>query len=154
MNMDKWEWDRKHIRENREKHNPYTEFEKMMMDLVNQPFSVAFDYLTKYPKEDKDCFECMLAHRKGKIKSEKTVLPSGLRVITRRCTNPDCPFFEETILTDENEILDFQHWPKEERGIGKTKFTEEEIKQIDLQVKKIEKILRKERMLRKGVKNE
>jgi hypothetical protein len=136
---DKWEWDRNHIKEYREKHEPYNHYEAMIMDLANRPFSPMFDSLTKCSEEDKDCWEC----KKGKVKCEETVLPSGLKIIIRTCSNPNCCFFEKVVVTDEHEILDFEHKPHKEWKTSKTKFTKEELKQLEPKIREIEKLMRK-----------
>lgn len=106
--MSKWEWDRKSIRDYREKHEPYSNFEGMMMDLFNRPFSVALNRWPNRFDKDNTCLEC----GKGKVKREETNLPSGLKVLVLQCSNPDCCFFERFLFTDEGDVLDFTHEPK------------------------------------------
>ena len=133
---DEWEWDRKSIKLYREKHEPYSDYESFMLSLFGEeksPFKPNRAELWLNTKDEK-CQECA----EGKIKSEDTILPSGLRVHSKRCSNINCRFFENLVMSSQGEILDFTHIPKREWQPPKTKFSSEEIR-------KIEKTLRKRR---------
>ncbi|MEM2254813.1 MAG: hypothetical protein QXD73_04415 [Candidatus Bathyarchaeia archaeon] len=88
--MDKWSWDREHIRRFREIHEPYDDYERFMLEKARvNPFWVE-----------------MWASQ-GNV--EKRVLPSGLTVLTKRGEDS----FEQYVLTDSGEALDFSHEPKD-----------------------------------------
>jgi len=139
--MDKWEWDRQHIKEHREKVEPYSGFEKMMISLFNEPLSVTLKTWPNRFNKDNTCKEC----DEGKIERNETILSSGLKVVTLECSNPDCPFFEKYLFTPEGEALDFEHKPEVKMGQGQRKLADEEKKQFELKSREIEKLWRKEK---------
>jgi len=88
--VDKWGWDREHIRRFREIHEPYDDYESFMLEKARvNPFWVEM-------WASSGCVE-------------KRVLPSGLTVLTKRAGGK----FEQYVLTDSGEVLDFNHEPKD-----------------------------------------
>ena len=98
--LDRWMWDRESIRKYREIQEPYDWNQEFMMDKFrNNPFF----------------FEIWSSQ--GEV--EKTVLPSGLTVLIKKHEKPrakwDKDEWEQVILTDGNEVLDYDYEPKRER---------------------------------------
>ena len=146
QHIDRWEWDRNHIKEYREKVEPYNDYERMMIEVLNRGgFSAELDmWKNSFLKDAQTHPVCRECH-KGKIVTKETVEYSGLTIMTRYCSNPECCFFEKVMLTDEDEVLDYEHKPEIKTGLSQHKFTDEEIKQLEPKIREIEKLWRKER---------
>ena len=127
--MSKWEWDRKSIRDYREKHEPYNDFEKMMLDQFKEsPFMLPI-WKNRFSGK-RTCWECGET-----VLSSKQTLPSRLVVMTLRCSNPTCTFFEQLVLTDEDEVIDYQRKPEIKTGGKARKPTKEEIEKFERALK-------------------
>lgn len=123
--MNKWEWDRKSIREYRKKHEPYNSYEKMMMDMFEgNPFLI--DIRKRNWHKRTECGFCKEGTRYGE---EDKVLPSGITIMVRRCSNSNCGFFEKIVLDGEGKVLDYEHEPEIKTGGKMRKLTKEEMKQ-------------------------
>lgn len=87
---DKWAWDKEHIRRYHEIHEPYDSYERLMIEeAASNPYWIE-----------------MWASQ-GNV--TKHVLPSGLMFLTK-CGKGK---FEQYVLTDTGEALDFWHEPKD-----------------------------------------
>jgi len=65
----------------------------------------------------------------------ETVLPIGLTVMIRECSNPNCPFFEKLVYAD-GKALYFEHFPKDyEPKEYKTKLSKRDIKKAEELIK-------------------
>jgi len=145
--LDRWEWDRKSIKEYREKHEPYNSFEEMMLDGFrdsNKFSALSLESWKGRFAEKSSCWIC----KKGTISGSETVLPSGLIVLNRQCSAPSCLFFESLLLTPEDEALDFTHEPEEETPIVR-KLSKESIERAKESIEKANKFMRKIRKKRR-----
>lgn len=140
--MDKWEWDRRSIKECREKHEPYSHFEATMMNSFNRPFSPAREIWPNRFNKDNTCGECS----EGKIERKETVLSSGLKAVVLECSNRDCCFFEKFLFTPESEVLDFTHEPRKEK-VATRKLSQAEMEDA---YKKFKRSMRKKRKKRRN----
>ncbi|MEM3760273.1 MAG: hypothetical protein QXZ02_04070 [Candidatus Bathyarchaeia archaeon] len=84
QHKDRWEWDKKHIQQHRETYEPYTDYERLMLE-----------------KAQTNPYWLQMWASQGNI--TKQTLPSGLTILTRRKQN----IHEQYILTDTNQTLDF-----------------------------------------------
>ncbi|MEM2609929.1 MAG: hypothetical protein QXQ47_06805 [Candidatus Bathyarchaeia archaeon] len=90
MAVDRWAWDKAHIKRYREVHEPYDSYEQLMIEkAASNPFWIE------------------MWGSQGNV--TKHVLPSGLTVLTKSSQGK----FEQYVLTDSGEVLDFWHEPKD-----------------------------------------
>jgi len=124
--MDKWNWTRQTIQAYRQQHEPYNSFEKMMLEhFKDNPFTLSI--WRKPFSKTKICSEC----GQGEILRSEEPLPSGLVVMTKRCSNSNCSFFEKVVLTDEDEVLDYERKPEMKTGGRQRKITREAIERAE-----------------------
>lgn len=75
-----------------------------MMEMFERNPSM-LDMLKQAWYERKDCGICKKGTRHAE---DDEVLPSGITIMVRKCSNRNCTFFEKIVLDTEEKVLDYE----------------------------------------------